>query len=118
VVGTETGYTADLVFVANNIVRAITGALFCIREIGPTGTHNIYTNNDAFQCPAGGAYYLNHGQQLSAFYGDPLYVTWISDGSGDYHLQAGSPMNGQGTRTDAPFADYYGVRPVCSKLAA
>lgn len=49
IVGADTGYSADHVLVANNIVR---GGLWGIREYassgGKVGPHNTYINNDVF----------------------------------------------------------------------
>jgi hypothetical protein len=108
IVGADTGYSADYVLVANNIVR---GGIWGIREYvsdgGQVGPHNTYTNNDVFGSTIP-YYFVSGATPQNSFGVDPQYVWWVSDGSGDYHLQATSPMIGKGTSIGAPTTDFDG----------
>jgi hypothetical protein len=108
IVGAGTGHSADYVHVANNIVR---GGLWGIREYvssgGKVGPHNTYTNNDVFGSNTP-YYFVSGATPQNSFSVDPQFVSWVSDGSGDYHLQATSPMIDAGTSIGAPTTDFGG----------
>lgn len=110
VVGAEAGQTTDYVLVANNIVRQST--YYGIREYadsgGTLGSHNRYTHNDVLGSGSGDYYLPSGATPQQAYSVDPQYVNWISDGSGDYHLQPSSPLIGAGTSQGAPSTDFDG----------
>jgi parallel beta-helix repeat protein len=99
----------DYITVSNNIVYNNTGDAFQ-QTSNMKGTHNAYLNNLAFG---------NSGQvfdfwswQVQTEMGtvelDPQFKNYQSDGSGDYHLAAGSPAINTGTATGAPATDMDG----------
>ena len=93
---------------ANNLDGSTIGG-FGIIENGLTGTHNIYNNNLVYGNQAGSFSLQNGlipGPSIAA---DPLFVNYQPDGSGDYHLQAGSPAIDAGTsQGPAPAYDFDG----------
>lgn len=112
IVGAEVGHSIDFLYVANNIVRGgYWGIRECCTSSGTLGTHMTYTNNDVIESGAGGAYYFVPGTGSIAqnpFSVDPQYVNWQTNGSGDYHLQATSPMIDKVASTGTPSTDFAG----------
>jgi hypothetical protein len=103
--GALPGGSADNL-VANNIVYDHSG--YGIREYGAVGTNNRYYNNLVFS--SGTDLALNTGATESGtISASPLFVTYQSDGSGDYHLASGSPAIGAGLAAYAPATDYSGL---------
>jgi len=97
--------TADNCVVVNNI--AIHNAIYGIYEYGQTGIHNRYLNNLVYANPIN--LLLQHGNTAQGtIVADPRFVNFQPDGSGDYHLAAGSPAIGTGTRTGEPTTDMDG----------
>ena len=90
-----------------------------IYEFSTTGTHNKYANNNVFG-NAGANYSFKTGSQTGGISVDPslntTFVNWQINGSGDYHLKAGSPAISAGISTCAsgtavcvPPTDFDGV---------
>jgi hypothetical protein len=103
--------------VINNIVldnRSSWGTGIPIYEYGSTGSANHYSNNLVWNQSQG--IVLQNGLAPSGtINADPLLVNFQPDGSGDYHLKAGSPAITSGTTTDCPPLDFDGApRPVGS----
>jgi hypothetical protein len=63
--------------------------------------NNISYRNGSGQYPSG-----IHSNLINA---DPKLVNYKADGTGDYHLAAGSPAIDSGRATGAPAADYDGA---------
>lgn len=82
----------------NNIVYKTRGDDYVIR-----GSGNVLSNNISFGT---GSTTSESGVQVV----DPKLVSPKDDGSGDFHLQAGSPAIDAGTATDAPAADFLGIK--------
>jgi MYXO-CTERM domain-containing protein len=100
------GVIADNFLVANNIVAY--NALGIV-EFGATGENNRYLNNLVYE-NAGGHFSLQHGLvDEGTIVGEPMFVDWQMDGSGDYHLLPGSPAIDAGIVEGAPMQDYDGV---------
>ena len=103
------GVTCDNTVVNNNIVMDNGGV--AIEELGNVGTHNVYENNILFQNL--GEFSLLSGNAVNTLTVNPLLVNYQPDGSGDYHLTAGSPAINAGTSQGAPSNDFSGgARPV------
>ncbi len=47
---------------------------------------------------------------------DPMFVNYKADGSGDYHLQSGSPAIGKGNSLDVPMTDIFGAPRVAGSI--
>src|SRR6266851_1204862 len=93
----------DYDFIANNIVA--NNANYGIEEYGATGTHNVYTNNLAYN--NGTNWALQNGLTASnTATADPKFVNYAGH---DDHLAAGSPAIDAGTLTNAPTTDLDGV---------
>jgi len=96
---------ADNCVVVNNIV--IHNATYGIYEYAQTGIHNRYLNNLVYANPTN--LLLQHGNKAQGtIVADPRFVNYQPDGSGDYHLAAGSPAIGTGTSTGEPTSDMDG----------
>jgi uncharacterized repeat protein (TIGR01451 family) len=101
------GVTADYFLVTNNI--AVNNKSYGVIEIGIVGTHNQYLNNLVYGNQSGG-FSLQHGTMAqNTVVADPLFVNYQADGTGDYHLAAGSPAIDAGTSLGAPATDLDGV---------
>lgn len=99
------GVTNDNTYVANNIMYSNTRALV---ETGPTGTNNVYTNN--LMNSNGTDLQLQNGlTATNTVTGAPSFVNYVSTGSGDYHIQSGSPAKDAGISTNAPSTDIEGT---------
>ena len=97
--------TADNFLVVNNIV--VHNLHLGIYEYGQTGTHNRFLNNLVYDNPTN--LLLQHGNKgQGTIVADPHFVNFKLDGSGDYHLAAGSPGIGVGTSTGEPATDMDG----------
>jgi pectate disaccharide-lyase len=102
IVFNEVGGTLDYNTVANNIILVNgTNQSKCgIYEFVVSGTHNVYTNNDA-SGNGGGDYCFSTGSQTAGISVDPAsgttFANWKADGSGDYHQKAGSPTINNGS---------------------
>jgi hypothetical protein len=96
---------ADNFLVVNNI--SIYNHHLGIYEYGLTGVHNRYLNNLLYANPVN--LLLQHGNKAQGTLTvDPRFVNFKIDGSGDYHLAAGSPSIGTGTSTGEPTTDMDG----------
>jgi len=73
---------------------------------GMLGAHNIYDHNLTNNC---GSSYFQTGGPTNQITTDPLFLNYQPDGSGDYHLQSGSPARNGGTNTNCPATDQDGV---------
>jgi len=95
----------DYMVVTNNIAYGNTGYGFS--EQGDNGAHNIWSNNLANG--NGTDWSLNTSSHVNDVAGSPGFVNYQADGSGDYHLDTGSPAIGAGLATYAPATDFSGV---------
>jgi hypothetical protein len=114
IVFNESGGTLDYNTVVNNtILDNGTNQSKCgIFEFVVSGTHNVYTNNDAYG-NGGGDYCFSTGSQTAGISVDPAsgttFANWKADGSGDYHQKAGSPtINNGSSSKGAPPKDMDG----------
>lgn len=90
---------------ANNIAFDNIGMGF--DQEGAFGSNNVWKNNLSYQ--NGANWSLNGGTHTGDVTANPLFVNYQANGSGDYHLQAGSPCLGKGVATYAPATDFDGV---------
>jgi hypothetical protein len=98
--------TADNFLVINNI--AVHNHHLGIYEYGLTGLHNSFLNNLVYANPTN--LLLQHGNTApGTITADPHFVNYQPDGSGDYHLSAGSPAIDTGFATGAPTSDINGA---------
>jgi hypothetical protein len=89
--------------VANNIV---VNNQVGIDEMGTMGSGNSYQDNLVYN--NGRNLILSTATATGTVTADPLFVNFQLNGSGDYHLQAGSPAIDRGTPTNAPATDFDG----------
>lgn len=83
---------------------------FGIIENGFTGTHNVYDNNLLYGNQSGPFSLQNGNIPGPTILADPMFVNYVSDGTGNYHLQTGSPAINAGTNEGpAPTYDFDGV---------
>lgn len=81
-----------------------------IEEYGDIGHNNHYINNLVSQ--NGPADFNLTNPPQGTINANPLFINYQDNGSGDYHLQAGSPAIGAGTAQGQPAVDYdNGARP-------
>lgn len=92
----ESTTTATGCVVANNITYN-NGVAGGIQEAGNV-SGNKYINNFS----PDGIHLINGTQTGSITSGDPMFVNYQADGTGDYHLQPGSPAIGKADATYAP----------------
>jgi hypothetical protein len=90
--GTLPGGSANN-YVANNIVYDNTA--YGIIEAGVVGTNNRYVNNLVYS--SGTNVKMAKGSVSGTISADPKFVSYLANGSGDYHLQGSSPAIGKGT---------------------
>jgi hypothetical protein len=96
---------ADNFLVVNNIV--IHNNYLGIYEYPGSGLHNRFLNNLVYANPIN--LLLQHGNRgQGTIVADPRFVNFQLNGSGDYHLAAGSPAIGAGTSTGEPTNDMDG----------
>lgn len=102
------GIVADNFLIANNIVRNNPTGIQEHQSSGSTtiGSNNRYINNLVHQ--NGTDVTLIRGTQSGTMRVDPQMVNFRLDGTGDYHLQAGSPAIDTGTSDGAPSTDQEG----------
>jgi parallel beta-helix repeat protein len=83
-----------------------------IEEYGDVGGNNHYINNLVTQNgPAD--WNLLHASPQGTVDANPGFVNYQDNGSGDYHLQSGSPAVNAGTSQGAPSFDFsFGPRPI------
>lgn len=106
-VGGARGEVADHFVVTNNIVYANRGA--GIAEAGATGARNRYVANLVEGNRV--AYDLHTPSKPErAITGDPRFVRWAADGTGDYRLAPDSPCVDAGATLGAPDVDFDGMR--------
>jgi hypothetical protein len=93
----------------NNLVDQRTNGVVGFSSLYTSGTTAI--SNNLVYMPNGGTAYENCSSGctvLKPVSGDPLFVSYTGDATGDYHLQSGSPAIDAGTATDAPATDFDG----------
>jgi hypothetical protein len=101
------GVTADYFVVTDNVL--VHNREYGIIEYGTTGPHNRYIDNLAFSNVAGATSLMAGVTEMGTLTSDPLFVSYQPDGSGDYHLAAGSPAIDSGTMEGAPAIDFDGA---------
>jgi parallel beta-helix repeat protein len=110
--------TDDSTIVTNNIVvynlaHNYNGSLiggFGIIETGNTGANNRYDNNLLYGNQSGPISLQNGNLPGPTVLTDPMFVNYRSDGTGDYHVQTGSPAINAGTSEGpAPTYDIDGI---------
>jgi pectate disaccharide-lyase len=103
---------ADNFVVSNNI--AIDNGREGIRESGATGPNNEFLNNILWN-NEDDRILLKTGTADGTIVGDPGFVNFQPDGSGDYRLQSGSPAVDAGVAAGAPLTAIDGTpRPQSS----
>jgi parallel beta-helix repeat protein len=99
---------ADNIVVSNNIVYDNT---YGISEQGSVGTHITYTNNLVYQNRSYNIS-LKTGVATGTIAANPLFVSYVRTGGGDYRLTSASPAVDKGTASNAPAIDLAGnARP-------
>ncbi|MDP4228669.1 MAG: choice-of-anchor Q domain-containing protein, partial [Bacteroidota bacterium] len=116
VVGGETGSgtpTVDYNTITNNIVYGVTN--YGLHASGIFGSHNITSNNLTYNNGSNySSSYTNHTNDILR---DPLFVNYLSDGTGNYQLQPASPCVDAGTSLGAPAYDFLDItRPQGSSV--
>ena len=103
------GIRNDNTLVTNNIV--VHNAKYGIFETGSNGPGNRFINNLVFANAGGDLELQNRSAAIGTIKADPtvVFVNWKPDGTGDYHLKAGSPAVAGGTATGAPPDDHEGI---------
>jgi len=82
---------------------------------GVFGSHNQYLNNCVYGNTDGtiadsyGDIVAPYGTVSGTVTGNPMFVNYKSDGTGNYQLSAGTSCIGVGTSTDMPTTDFLGV---------
>ena len=100
--------------VANNICYG--NSRYAIIESGTIGTGNVYANNCLFNNTSGG-YSVTSATPTGTVASDPLFLNYLANGTGDYHVAAGSPCVDAGTPTYSMATDLDGVtRPQGSQV--
>lgn len=92
--------------IVNNICRD--NGRYGIMESGTVGTGNVYANNCLFG-NGSGAYSVTSATPTGTVLSGPSFVTYATDGSGNYRLQDSSPCRNAGSPTYAPAFDLDGV---------
>ena len=105
------GYIDDYTTVSNNtVIHNVNPAIIYtdgIYESSGTGIHNQYLHNISYDNHANVV--LQNGlTDVATLQVDPQLVSYQPDGSGDYHLAAGSPAIDSGTGIGAPTYDFDG----------
>jgi hypothetical protein len=98
---------ADNFIVTNNIVVG-NGMAGMKTWSNVSGTHNQFLNNIFYNNPT---LYIQSGQGTlqNTITADPKFISYQSNGTGDYHLQSTSPAIDAGTPLGAPTTDFDGV---------
>ncbi len=90
-------------YVANNVIHDHT--TYGIVEGGKMGANNRYVNN---LVNASGTAWRVAGAVSGSITGNPMFVNYQRDGSGNYRVQSSSPTIDRGTTNLAPAADIEG----------
>jgi parallel beta-helix repeat protein len=111
--GFPPGVVDDNTIVSNNIVyrngRRPEASGYGIEEYGNTGPHNQYVNNLVFENGPADWKLQNGIIPVASIAADPQFVNYRDDGSGDYHLQSGSPALHSGTANAAKSESDVGI---------
>jgi hypothetical protein len=89
----------------NNIFSSIQSQTFDI-EYGNFGTTDQISNNLIYN--SAGSILTAPETLVNTVTGDPLFINYTGDQTGDYHLQATSPAIDHGTSLGAPSSDFDG----------
>jgi hypothetical protein len=100
--GTTTGSANN--YVANNIVYD--NVTYGIIEGGLMGGNNRYANNLVARS---GTSWKVKGTVTGSISSDPLFKSYLANGSGDYRVYSSSPAIDRGTSIKAPTIDFAGV---------
>ena len=100
--GTKSGSANN--YVANNVVYD--NVAYGIIEMGLMGGNNRYANNLVARS---GTSWKVKGTVTGSISSDPLFKSYLANGSGDYHVYSSSPAIDRGTSTKAPTIDFAGV---------
>lgn len=93
------GSTDNKIF--NNISRNST---YGFLENGTGGSHS-YVNNCVFSCTTNFDQRHANSNATGTILADPKHVAYLADGTGDYHLSAGSPCIGAASTLHVPSDD-------------
>ncbi|MBA2284316.1 MAG: DUF1565 domain-containing protein [Ktedonobacteraceae bacterium] len=104
----------DNFLVANNIILHTHNV--GIYEYGQTGIHNRYLNNLVYANPTN-ILVQRSTEAQGTLTVDPHLVNYQPDGSGDYHLAAGSPAIAAGTSVQTASVDINGNTRVVGKAS-
>jgi hypothetical protein len=74
-----------------------------IIEAGAIGTNNRYVNNLVYK--SGTNVKMMKGSVSGTIAADPKFVSYLANGTGNYHLSSSSPAIDRGTSTSAPRVD-------------
>jgi hypothetical protein len=96
--GTTTGSANN--YVANNV--AYDNTTYGIVELGKMGGNNRYVNNLVAKS---GTSLRVAGSVSGTISSDPLFVSYLANGTGNYRLSSSSPAIDRGTSTSAPRVD-------------
>ncbi len=111
--GDNDGDDGDHFIVTNNI--SINNGILGMRERKGVGSHNQFLNNIVYG--NGRAAFGDEQYEWPSAVGtkdvgtitrEVMFVSFKADGSGDYHLQTGSPAIDAGTKIGAPSTDFDG----------
>ncbi len=113
VIGASGGATNDHTFVSNNIIvdNQKFGMVESAGSGSAIGSHNVYSHNVISGNPYN-TYSIISGSLLIGTINAPastLFVNWQLDGSGNYHLKAGSPAIDAADRNYRISRDFDGV---------
>lgn len=95
----------------NNIFYETQGpGPYCFREVQESGATigpNTFSNNLLSSC--GTNLFMNGNTELDSTSGNPMFVSYTGDQSGNYYLQSTSPAVGAGTSLGAPSVYFDGT---------
>jgi len=112
------GSVCDNNKVNNNIFYGIAtatgaGVIYTTQNLGTFGRHNLLSNNIIYG--SGGNHIEGHTMPVHTIGGNPLFVNYTGDQTGNYHVRSTSPAIKAGTSAGAPNHDFDGTpRPTAA----